>query len=187
MSTQDLFILNNIRVYRTAVLTTVFVLCITSPVLVCLVTGSLCFLTTFIQLLPLVTRSLFFLVGVWFFWFVLDSTFKWYHVVSVFLCLLGSLSIMPSRSFHVVANTTILSINLLMDNWVVSMSWLLWKPPTTLFIQACKHDCWMGYTASHVLCFVPWLDWLKALFSCAQGYEVVSLPIRSERTNSKAS
>ena len=33
----------------------------------------------------------------------LDSTYKWYHIVFVFLCLI-SLSKMPSRSIHVVPN-----------------------------------------------------------------------------------
>ena len=41
-------------------------------------------------------------------WLVLDSTCKWDHTVLVFLCLTVSLSIMPSRSIHVVSKGKII-------------------------------------------------------------------------------
>lgn len=56
-------------------------------------------------LLPLATTNLF--SYLWACFFLLDSTYKWDHMVFAF-CLLISLSVMPSKSIHALANGKIL-------------------------------------------------------------------------------
>ena len=84
------FILSNLHIYHTVVITIIIMLYITFLVLLYLIPGSMCLLTIFIQFLhpqPLrATANMisFFSMSLS---ICLDSTYKWDHTVSVFLCL----------------------------------------------------------------------------------------------------
>ena len=99
----------NFPVYHTAALAISTMLYITSLILTYLITRNLyllppCFNFPSPNYLPLETTNLisFPESGFWGFFLLLDSMYKWDHTISVFLWLI-SLSIMPSRSIHVVA------------------------------------------------------------------------------------
>ena len=97
--------LGNFEVYNSVLLIIIIMLCIRSPELIHLLTGNLYPLTNTSPipcLQPLVTNIL---LSVSTSSAFLDSTYKRYHTVYVFLYLNHlSLSIMPSRSIHTEAN-----------------------------------------------------------------------------------
>ena len=107
MRTFKIYFLRNFQIYNTILLTVVTMPYITSPRLICLITGSLYLLTTFThfshsptptsgnhQSIPCIYESSFFKI-------LLISEVIWYLSFSVWLI---SLSIMPSGSIRVAAN-----------------------------------------------------------------------------------
>ena len=108
MSTFKICSFSNFQICKTVLLTTVTMLYFTSLWLTYFITGSLCLWTPFAHFLQpyaptygndqsvLCTTLVVFV-------FFLDSTYKRDHTIFIFLWLI-SLSIMPSRSIHVVTN-----------------------------------------------------------------------------------
>ena len=112
MRTLKIYSLSNFQICNTVLLTIVTMLYIRSPWLIYFINGSLYLLTTPPSPISLTAPSPpcpwqppVYSLYLWTcsFWCFLDSTYKWDHIVFVLLCL-TSLSIMPSRSIHVVAN-----------------------------------------------------------------------------------
>ena len=87
--------LRNVQIYNTVLLTIITMLCMKSPECFCVTTGSCTLWPKFLHFPyhPFLHSAM----NLAF----LHSTYMWYHLVFVFLWLI-SLSIMPSRSIHIV-------------------------------------------------------------------------------------
>ena len=143
----------------------------------------------------------------------LDSTYKWdcmvsdwSYSISIWLILL---SIMPSRSIHVVANSIYFYVSLLhllhpficWDTWLVSMLWPLWihcsehggavhssKAQTWTSTHTQKCCCSQCFTYSHTHTYMPftWLSLsllsIRRLSEHRQSSNVCAWPSLSFRT-----
>ena len=119
--------LSNFQIYNTVLLTIVIMLYITPPGLIFFITASLNLLTPFTHctdtshspsLSTINQFSVLYICELGFlfvFCFVLDSTCRWDYTVFVFLWLI-SLSIMPSRSVHVVPNG---KVSFFFNGWII--------------------------------------------------------------------